>query len=211
MVRPRTRTRSRTRAAAGFTLLEMLIVVAIVGITAALAAPAIAGAMMERRNNEAALELVRIVRRARSSAVASGRAHVLRFDAPTAAGRYRVYEGTSSGCNSGGNDWATRIGSSCDPTSGCVDYMDLSQTRWDLGSNEIRSSMEDVGGFLDLCFERRGTMLWRTSAGDRFSAFNTGAVDGGFVAVFTRYEGGTATGVQRRTVIPFGGDARLLQ
>jgi len=204
------RSRTRARAVAGFTLLEMLIVVSIIAISAALAAPAIGSAMMERRTNEAALDLVRLVRRARSSAVASGRSHVIRFDTPGSAGRYRVYEGLSSGCNSGANDWTTRIGSTCDPASGCVDYMDLSQTRWDLGDQEIRSTIEDHGGFIDICFESRGTMLWRTSAGDRFSSLSTGT-DGGIVALFQRYEGGTLTGVTRRTVIPFGGDARLLQ
>lgn len=211
MVRPITpssrKGRNRARVAAGFTLLEMLIVVSIIGISAALAAPAIQGAMMERRNNEAALELVRMVRRARSSAMASGRSHVLRFDSPGPAGRYRVFEGLSSGCNSGANDWGARIGSDCAAGSACVDQMDLSHNRWDLGSGEIRSSM-DLGDLVDICFESRGTMLWRTSGAGRFSSVTVG--DGGLVATFTRYQSGAATGVERHTVIPFGGDARLL-
>ncbi len=209
MVRPK----HARRAAEGFTLIEMLIVVAIIAVTAALAAPAMHSAAWERKNNQAALDLVRVGRRARSSAIAYGRAHVVRFDDASGNARFRVFRGISSACNSAVNDWNGTIvpaGECGASASFCVDWLDLGDSAWVSGSSAIVASRDDGGGtFLDICYEPRGKVLYRQSTGDRFTSTNT--VNGGFVFRFDREEDGTVTGVSRRVVLPLGGDARLLQ
>ena len=59
--------------------MEALVVVAIIAITAALAAPAMSRAYADRRANEATHGLVRLTARARSTALTYGRAVVLSY------------------------------------------------------------------------------------------------------------------------------------
>jgi type II secretory pathway pseudopilin PulG len=192
----------------------MLIVVAIIAITSALAAPAIHQSIMERKGSEASLDLVRLGRRARSSAIAYGRAHLVRFDPGGTGepGRFRVYRGVSSGCNSISNDWATIIdsGPECgEADSFCVDWLDLEDTEWTLGSSRIRARENGALALVDICYEPRGTVLHRTAALARFSNINN--VNGGYVFSFDRLDGGgSVTGVSRRVVMSLGGDARPL-
>lgn len=209
MVRPKHFHRRRRRAAQGFTILELLIVVTIIAVTAALAAPAMHGAIMERKGAEASLDLVRLGRQARSSALAYGRAHVIRYEAAE-GGRFRVYRGIATSCNAASNDWATFIRDDCGRAGTfCVDWLDLSESKWKLGSSVIQAVSTDGDALVDICYEPRGAVLHRTSSTARFSSLNT--VSGGYIFQFQRLDGGTVTGVSRQVLVPLGGDPRLLQ
>lgn len=188
--------------------MEMLIVVAIIAITAALAAPAMHASIMERKNNEAALDLVRLARRGRAEALSYGRAFVLRFDG-TAPGSFRLYRGISSDCNAPVNDWATLTTDVCDHEGGaCVDRVDMSDSQWILGSSSIQSAERGAADFIDICFEPRGTVEHRTSGAARFSSINT--IEGGYLFDFARYSSGSEVGVTRTVIVPLGSDARVL-
>ena len=61
------RTHIRSRRAAGFSLVEMLVVVTIVGVVTALAMPGMSAAAYNRRISRAAHDVLRLARRARSA------------------------------------------------------------------------------------------------------------------------------------------------
>lgn len=206
---------ARKQGQEAFTLMELMVVVIIVAISAAIMMPSIAAGLQERRANEAALELVRAAREARSSAHAYQRAHLLTFSGTAGGGlgRMEVYRGVSSGCNT--NTWRTVIAAGCDGNSNCIANMDMRQnTR---GSSTVQ--MTSVGADpLHLCFQPNGVVMYKRSAiGDanRFTDRNStvGGFDaqGGFRFTFIRQASGADIGVRRTVLIPLGGQARVLR
>jgi prepilin-type N-terminal cleavage/methylation domain-containing protein len=204
MVRPSSKT-------SAFTLIEALMVVAIIGILAAATGPAMYQALAERRAAEASIDLVRVTRRARSEAAAYGRAHLMRWQSSSDGGSFEVFRGISSSCIA--NDWATIIAAgACDATpTMCVDRLDLASSRYDTGTVDVRANeVASSATFIDLCFEPTGRTLHRTTATGTFTDSNT--INGGYVFRFQRYDSaGNVEGVARRVVIPLGGDARVLR
>jgi type IV fimbrial biogenesis protein FimT len=79
------------RRTAGFTLLEIMVVVIMVGVIAALGIPSIAAQLRDRRTNQAAHEVALLYRQARSLAMGRGGAVLVRFDG-AAGGRIEVRE-----------------------------------------------------------------------------------------------------------------------
>jgi type IV fimbrial biogenesis protein FimT len=77
------------RQAAGFTLIEALIVVALVSIIAAVSAPAVTTALEQYNVISASQQVASTIRAARMQAVATNTALRVRFDYPS-AGRYQV-------------------------------------------------------------------------------------------------------------------------
>lgn len=212
MLRPQEKRRPAPHKA-GFTLTEMMIVVAIISITAGLAAPSMYGTFAENRIASAPLELVQVVRRARSEAQAYGRAHLLRATAGTSAaapGTFTVYRGVSSSCVA--NTWnATIIPAGACGAAGslCVDELDLSDDYYSNGALDIRAVEAGGTALIDVCFESTGRTMFRTTAGGVFTDQNT--INGGFVFNFRRYRSGAPVGVMRRVAVPLGGDARVLR
>ena len=79
------------RAQAGFTLIEVLIVVALIAVLAGVSAPVVAGAMARYNLNSAAQQVTSTVRSARFQAVGKNLDLRVRFNFP-AGGQYQIVE-----------------------------------------------------------------------------------------------------------------------
>ena len=233
--RPRTaarRTARRRVRAAGFTLMELMTVIFVIAISATLAGPAFRSATVERINGQASLDLVRLMRSARSEAVAYGRAHIVRF-APTAGGIFRAYRGFTSSCTNqiteisadGWDTVFTDYPDCAEENSMCMDYMVMNSEDYVVSGSTLNVSLVDkmngadeTGQFVDICFEPRGAMYWRRAttqaavdAAALLSSNNTTTLTGGFLFEFTRKDGTVETGVKRYVAVPLGANARLLR
>lgn len=199
---------SKDRRKVGFTLMELMIVIAVIAISAALAMPAIGAAMGEQRGANAAYDLVRIGRRARAEAAAYGRAYQLSFTQVTGGGVGSVImlRGTSPRCNA--NDWdAIRDLGACHSNPLCVDQLNM--TRFQTTEQEIRMRSPGLGAWIQLCFEPNGVMSYRRASLRRFVSRNTNLIRGGARFCFQRFSDGDRVGVGRWVLFPLGGDARV--
>ncbi len=79
----RKRLRTRTRTARGFTLIEMMVVVAIIAMMAALAAPSVINIIRDNRSQKDALSLLVMVQDAHSRAYGRGGAVILTYNEGT--------------------------------------------------------------------------------------------------------------------------------
>lgn len=199
--------RQRRRRFEGFTLLELMIVVTIIAVSAALAAPAITQAMSIARADRANHDVVRLVRQARSEAMAYGRAYLVHLDT-TGNGRVELWRGASSACRL--ENWTTTMGagpcaSPSTPGGNCVDYVD--SLLYTVGGDGVTLSMP--GTRYDICFSPNGDALVRAPG-------TTGAFidppQGSVEIDTTRFDsvGGTPD-PQRGCLIPTAGAPRVLR
>jgi prepilin-type N-terminal cleavage/methylation domain-containing protein len=199
------------KSRAGFTLTELLIVIALVSGSAALAAPAIGAAMAERRASQAHLDVLRIGRRARSEALALGRAHLLRFtnaSSPGDHGRVRLYRGTTSSCAT--TNWTAVTATAECVAPECIDDVNLGDSDYrSSATNFVHMRGSPDNAVIDLCYTSSGMMWHRVSAAAAFSdQNNTNGVSGGYLFTIQRKRSGSFQGVQRSVVFPLGGAPR---
>ncbi|MEQ9081721.1 MAG: prepilin-type N-terminal cleavage/methylation domain-containing protein [Sandaracinaceae bacterium] len=197
----------KLRRRAGFTMIEALIVVAIIAVTAALAAPGLSRAMAIRRASETSHDIVRMGALARSEAMMYGRAHLLIYTENTAEGRplgrLTVWRGRSDRCN--GNAWATLVTPACTRAAGCVEVLDMDERA--TSTHEVRVAPQDARQ-TPLCFQPNGEMYISTSGAVVGPYTNRAAVEG-VVFDIDRRENGSPVGVQRNVIFPFGGNPRI--
>jgi prepilin-type N-terminal cleavage/methylation domain-containing protein len=101
-------TRPRTKARSGFSLIELMITLVIMGVIAAAVAPSLSEVLADSREGAAAQDLVRLSRRARALAMGSGIAHMLRFQQASSngLGAIELYAGMNNKCLQ--TPWATQ-------------------------------------------------------------------------------------------------------
>ena len=101
---------------AGFSLLEVMTVVIVVGILVTLGLPSIGYQLKSRRTNQAAHEVAMLYRRARAMALGRGAATLVRFDAANyPRGHVDVREAINGGSNTDGT-CATAPSTGCQST-----------------------------------------------------------------------------------------------
>lgn len=86
-------------ATAGFSLIELLISLTIIGIMSAAIAPSIGEMVADNRQASAAIDIVRLARKARALTISSGNAHLLRYQVgPGQLGMIELFAGMNNKC-----------------------------------------------------------------------------------------------------------------
>lgn len=186
-------------------------VVAIIAMSAAIAAPAVSEAMANRRAGEASHLVVRIGARARSEAIAYGRAHMLVYNDTSSGGTFgslALWRGQVDRCTA--NDWTSIISGVCDPVANpnCRDRLDMD--RFEFPTNKVQLRLNGATA-AHLCFQPDGELYTSTSGygGLTPAAIPIGA--DGVTFTIQRLNGTTPVGVQRNVVFPLGGTPRIVR
>ncbi len=138
-----------------------MIVVAIIGITAAIAAPAIGRSIASSRADRSVHDIIRLGRRARSASISEGRAYLLRMTTASGGG-VQLWRGTTSLCR---QDWTaiTAAGNCVTPNApdgNCADYM---AAQMYVAAPYVLTISQTAAPLQDLCFQSTGEMLVRST------------------------------------------------
>lgn len=198
--------RHRRRRLEGFTLLEMMIVVVIIGISAAIAAPAITRAMAISRADRANHDVLRVMRFARAQSIAYGRSFLVHF-VGAGRGRIELWQGTSSACRL--ENWSVVMGTgTCAapsfPSGNCVDYVDSASY-----DALLHHSVSFDSAATDVCFQPNGEALTRPSA--NLTGPFAYPVTGAFLITTNRLEDGVAILPSRGAIVPISGAPRSMR
>jgi prepilin-type N-terminal cleavage/methylation domain-containing protein len=210
----------------GFTLIEMMIVITIMGTMAALLVPGIGEFLADARQAGAAEDLVRLSRHVRARAQESGLAHLLVFgstsDDSGGLGRIRVYEGMNNHCRQ--TPWPQTMTGTTANGHITVDGLDLgtyaynsptsgrsTATVSDQGRQVIRMQAANSTGTVDtlaLCMEPSGA-TWEGTSTNSSTGFVFTRQIAPITITVSRAVNSEARGPDRRVVFQPGSIARF--
>ena len=207
------------RRLVGFTLVELMVVLAVMGVLVSAALPSIGEGFADRRVAMVAREVVGLFQRARYMSSAYGRAHQVVYDNDSGSGlseafAFETLRGTAGGCSVSSFENAATItldDLDCDNPNHwrCVDHVYASTH----DANTADDDLVRVDGWADttFCYEAGSnnqvfidTVLYTNWDAPRSQA--------GFGFIVYRELAGTPIGVARKVLIPSGtGSPRILR
>ncbi len=192
------------RVQAGFSLLELMIVVVLIAIISALVLPGMAQANHERRVSQAAVSVLDVVREVRTRALYRGRAQTLVINAAGSALTFDAYEGSSPSCRlsnfgPGSLDPQTRVAS-----------LDLTAARYAADNVAATITLPAGTTFLQICYTPLGAAFFTTTPiYTQSQAWTNDPTSVGVGGVFQVNVFQSTGGAQRRILIPLGGMPRM--
>lgn len=207
----------RNRRPRGFSLIEVMFVVVLVGVLAMLAVPSMARARLDRRAYEGAGNIAQLFRDARTRAIGRGAAVLVHLSTAGTRGTYRMYEAVAQ--DPSGSGFNTPRGTCRTPMTWVplaatnANVRLLESVALDTGIDEqadVQTRIVSPGGTTPaqafVCF----TPLGRAYFVEGTPVFD-GALpmEGALEVTVTRSEGGNPVGLARRVVVPPSGVARV--
>jgi prepilin-type N-terminal cleavage/methylation domain-containing protein len=183
----------------GFTLIELMVVVVIIAVLAAISVPLFVGKMRERRSQQTALQIAGLYRDARMRALGRGAAVLVSFS----GGTWQVQEGVEGATASDARTGTSNCRSL--PTTGCL------TNPWDGTASRSIATFKpaDVSGDIaatfngdavDLCFTPLGRTFVRDSGTTTWSTLTS------VVSIDVKRG---SDGLERTVVVLPNGTARL--
>ena len=178
---------------AGFTLIEMMVVVTIIGVTTALAAPSVSRMLNDRAGQRDAMSTLGLLQNARSRASGRGGAVSVQWDGTNILVDDHMQD-------TDGNGTVDAPSPSCTATRVRTEYWQPT-----VGTDELLIDLPQITGAVDLtdvtiCFTPKGSTLVRNGAG---SFFKQGDL------VRFKIGGGNSQSTRRFVEVLPGGTARM--
>jgi prepilin-type N-terminal cleavage/methylation domain-containing protein len=208
------------RSRAGFTLIELMIVVTIIGMSILAFAPGFTRAMAEREVSFATREILRLAKRARTESLGYRRAFLMYVQPGTADTDVPVLQLLRAPNNSCvAQAWDTMQAQCGTANSQCVENIDLAtNVSYSTRGFTVRALEEAVDGTTSgadraLCWAPNGVVYTRSPAllSTRLAetdAANT--VSGGVLYRLALFQDGAAIGRAHRVLIPLGGSPMVV-
>jgi prepilin-type N-terminal cleavage/methylation domain-containing protein len=208
------------RSGAGFTLVELMVVVTIIGLSVLAFAPSFSRAMAEREVSFATREILRIAKRARSESLGYRRAYMMVIDPGASDDQAPTVQLLRAGNNSCvAQNWAA-LQATCGTLNGqCVEDVDLNgNANFSTRGFTVRGLEEAVGGAVSsesraLCWAPNGLVYTRSPAdlGTQLGETNANnTVNGGVVYKLSLFQDGSEVGRAHRVLIPLSGSPMVV-
>jgi prepilin-type N-terminal cleavage/methylation domain-containing protein len=201
----------------GLTLVELMVVLAVMGVLVSAALPSMSQGFADRKVAMVARDVVALFRRARYMSMAYGRAHQVVYANDSGTGltdepwAFETLRGIAGACslNDGTGDAFELSQLNCGANPRCTDFLYANTYDSDPGDTDlVRVDGWDESSF---CYEAgSNNQVFIDTA--LFSNWQTGVARAGFGFVVYRERDGNPFGVARKVLIPMGtGTPRVLQ